>query len=80
MAERTCRLCGCTEGDACCDDERGACSWAGPDVCSHCAGSINAVGACLVSEVSGLAEHHLDQLQKVIDHRTAQMTMDRANG
>lgn len=38
--EPSCRLCGCTEHNACVDDERGACSWAAPDICSHCADSI----------------------------------------
>lgn len=31
-AERACRLCGCTEFNAC----PGSCSWVGPDLCSAC--------------------------------------------
>ena len=33
----TCRVCGCWEYGACWDEERGACSWVEPDLCSHCA-------------------------------------------
>lgn len=36
MTERSCAICGCTETKACVD-ERGPCSWAGPNLCSHCA-------------------------------------------
>ena len=32
----TCRVCGCWEYAACWDDERGACWWVEPDLCSHC--------------------------------------------
>jgi len=32
-----CRECGCTEFDACDDEERGPCSWEGDDLCSACA-------------------------------------------
>lgn len=35
--EPVCRVCGCWEFDACCDDERGPCWWVEPDLCSHCA-------------------------------------------
>lgn len=34
-SERTCRLCGCTEHNACVDD-RGPCWWVEQDLCSHC--------------------------------------------
>lgn len=34
-----CRICGCTEHDACLDPETDQpCSWAGDDLCSACAG------------------------------------------
>jgi len=37
--EGVCVQCGCTEQDACIDDESGAaCSWAAPGLCSHCEG------------------------------------------
>ena len=39
--EPTCRECGCTWNNACHDEERGACSWAEPDLCSHCEDSIS---------------------------------------
>jgi hypothetical protein len=31
-----CRRCGCTEDNACWDEELGACSWVEPDLCAHC--------------------------------------------
>ena len=34
-----CRVCGCTESNACVDDENGPCSWAEPDLCTSCVGS-----------------------------------------
>jgi hypothetical protein len=36
MPERACRVCGCTQNQACVDD-RGPCWWVGKDLCSHCA-------------------------------------------
>lgn len=36
--EPCCRDCGCTQTNACIDDETGeSCHWAAEDVCSHCA-------------------------------------------
>ena len=37
----TCRVCGCWEYAACWDDERGACWWVEPDLCSHCEGKAD---------------------------------------
>lgn len=31
-----CRICGCTEYDACIHKEHGACHWVEKDLCSHC--------------------------------------------
>lgn len=39
---RSCRVCGCTEDNACVDDERGACWWVDADLCSHCEDKSNA--------------------------------------
>ena len=33
---QVCRLCGCTESNACYDEFRGACSWIDSDLCTHC--------------------------------------------
>jgi DNA polymerase III sliding clamp (beta) subunit (PCNA family) len=35
-AVRTCRVCGCTEDNACNDGENPPCSWVGIDLCSYC--------------------------------------------
>jgi hypothetical protein len=34
---RACRVCGCTELDACVDEIGRACYWVGLDLCSGCA-------------------------------------------
>lgn len=34
--ERACKVCGCTEFNACMDSIHGACWWVGPNLCSHC--------------------------------------------
>jgi hypothetical protein len=36
--ERVCRLCGCTENNACVGVLGDSCSWASEDLCSACAG------------------------------------------
>lgn len=33
----TCRVCGCTENQACYSHNHGTCWWVEPDLCSHCA-------------------------------------------
>ena len=33
---RICTGCGCSEMDACWDDERGGCNWVAPSFCSDC--------------------------------------------
>ena len=35
--ERSCRVCGCWEWDACWTTQRGACWWEQADLCSFCA-------------------------------------------
>lgn len=35
--QRTCRVCGCTQTDACIDDCGHGCAWAGPNLCTACA-------------------------------------------
>lgn len=36
MVEHTCRVCGCSDYDACMDIDRGPCGWAAPNLCdSH---------------------------------------------
>ena len=37
--EEACRVCGCTQNDACWDEEEGACYWVEEDLCSACAKS-----------------------------------------
>lgn len=36
MGERRCRVCGCTQNQACVTDA-GPCHWVAPDLCSGCA-------------------------------------------
>lgn len=33
---RSCRVCGCTDDDACQDGAGRACCWVAPNLCSHC--------------------------------------------
>lgn len=33
---RACRRCGCTDDQACFDNDLGACFWVEEDLCSHC--------------------------------------------
>ncbi len=35
--QRICRVCGCTEHNACVDEVGQACAWGGPDLCTACA-------------------------------------------
>jgi hypothetical protein len=35
-APRACRVCGCTDDNACLDPEFGPCWWVAADLCSHC--------------------------------------------
>lgn len=35
--ERACRVCGCTQNDACIHPNHGPCWWEEADLCSHCA-------------------------------------------
>jgi hypothetical protein len=35
-ATRRCRVCGCTDTNACVDPEHGPCWWIEQDLCSHC--------------------------------------------
>lgn len=81
----TCRLCGCTEHNACYDDERGACSWAAPDLCSHCVDSVSLLEELItgesptdrvqhctgdVGEIT-LPMHHAEQLLKILRRERA---------
>jgi hypothetical protein len=38
-SQRKCRVCGCTNDNACMTD-KGPCSWVAPDLCSACEGSV----------------------------------------
>lgn len=45
----TCRICGCTDADACVDDDGWPCSWVEPDLCSSCLEEMSiAKGAVLL--------------------------------
>lgn len=41
-AERSCRVCGCTDANACVDDLGNACSWVDLDLCSTCSSKVSA--------------------------------------
>ncbi len=44
--EHTCRVCGCSEDDACWDEEANRpCHWAEPGLCSVCAKTVPPLGA-----------------------------------
>jgi hypothetical protein len=47
--EIACRVCGCTEDNAC----PGGCSWAGPELCSRCAAVLIEAGIIEVEEEQG---------------------------
>ena len=71
MTEPTCRRCGCTQTRACFDDMRGPCSWAEPDLCSHCQDTMTVLEAFErlgADEAHRLAlmPHHVDQLLKML--------------
>jgi hypothetical protein len=45
-AEGTCRVCGCTDSQACVDELGAPCYWASPGLCSECAAAdADAYGA-----------------------------------
>lgn len=85
MTEPTCRCCGCTWECACHDDQRGACSWAEPDLCSHCKDSLDIFTQLVTNSgdrvqisapdaVVGSIElpiHHAEQLLKITRHLTS---------
>ena len=59
MPSGVCRECGCTDQQACLDDEFGACWWVEPDLCSHCQMGLDcdhagAEEAALIEEMEGL--------------------------
>lgn len=76
--ERTCRLCGCSTFHACHDEVRGACAWAGPSLCSHCAGTAKYIAdrldgtipLSLALDVPNIAieVHHAEQLRRIFAH------------
>lgn len=78
MAEPACRLCGCTHTNACYDEERGACSWATPDLCSHCKGSLEYLARRLEGTIPfavaldvphiAIATHHAEQFARILEH------------
>ena len=55
MAERRCRVCGCTWNNAC----LGGCYWAGPDLCSACVG-VDAAShsAAMLGRPGAVLAHH----------------------
>jgi len=80
MSEPTCRRCGCKTWDACYDEVRGACSWAEPDLCSHCKDTLDRfrelsapAGEFEVSEdiTIELKLHDAQQLQRILDYSEA---------
>jgi len=84
--QRTCRHCGCTEHNACVDDERGACSWASANQCAHCVDSLDLFTQLVTNtgprvqisapdaEVGEILVpiHHAEQLLKMLQHRPAE--------
>ncbi|HEV7345744.1 MAG TPA: hypothetical protein VGN60_08970 [Devosia sp.] len=55
--ERRCRVCGCTQNNACWADPVGACWWAEPDLCSHCQPTTNARLAAAIASFIKAHEH-----------------------
>lgn len=68
MDEPACRYCGCTEANACHDDERGPCWWQTDDECSHCVESLKVARLALEdpdTDTLTIDRHHLEQLIKM---------------
>jgi hypothetical protein len=77
--DAACRECGCTWNDACHDEQRGACKWVEPDLCSHCQDSLELFAALVAGDGSDevredvvieLRLHHAEQIQKILDHHS----------
>ena len=77
----TCRYCGCSQFNACYDEERDVCGWCDADTCTHCADSISILRELVTgtgraevvpegTEVGAiiLPMHHAEQLLKILDH------------
>lgn len=61
-AEVSCRVCGCTNDNACADEDGNGCSWAEPDLCSECVGKEDVSSKI---EGGGDAEEEAEEEQEV---------------
>lgn len=50
---RRCRICGCTQDNACLDRAARPCSWSAPGLCSACSAQDGPRSACLNSALPG---------------------------
>jgi len=67
-----CRLCGCSEMDACWD-EAGPCGWAAPGLCSVCvADPVRFVREC--AELAAWLEQQLPEARTICDRLTLKST------
>jgi hypothetical protein len=55
FSHRACRMCGCSENDACVDRQGRPCSWVAFDLCSHCAGRAERRRIALLLAVFAIA-------------------------
>lgn len=88
MSVHTCRMCGCTDHEACYDEERGACHWHEAELCSHCAETVGVLRAAVEEPIDAdevredvkveLGLHHAGQLLKIIDWRGGNIAEIRA--
>jgi len=68
-APRACRVCGCTEHDACLHPGGRPCAWVGADLCSVCAATIATIMQA-VGCGGGAAERLLRDLIRIETERT----------
>lgn len=59
-----CRVCGCSDYDACWHDLLGACWWVQPDLCSHCARGLRCKrDSEIAAEIEAVEQEHQRRLR-----------------
>jgi aspartate/methionine/tyrosine aminotransferase len=79
MAEvlvRTCRVCGCTESNACVNADGETCDWIEEDLCSACANGGDASAEELAA--NQMLENFLDQVRRDFAHAGKKLNPDVA--
>jgi hypothetical protein len=82
-SRRRCRVCGCSEYDACWHELLGACWWVQPDLCSHCAKGLRVQRDSEIAADMDAAEEEYQRRQRDRARRRARMKIakrrDRAS-